>query len=332
MQLHFSAIRVDAVAMKAGEQMRHIALEVPADSSHAVIENLNEKSEYMLTVTAITEEFFEQLPEDHDWRRTRSISTNKPPPEDPWLPSSSMIAMTSGTEAPSDIRIIETSVNSVTIMWSAPVVFGSNRLQGTVVRWAEGKFTKLGNNEVNLAHHKSIVADANEALIDELHPGILYKIVVEAVISVKTAIDSDRKDPENEKKNRRTTHVMSKPIFVRTRAPCEAPIPYITGYTTNTIQLYWEKPLLYSIVGKDENDNAKYLKLSLEGYRLEINGKPHMRLVSSAQSCTLVKCRPGKTYRIVLVALTCTEDVKKERKRKVSIYECKCLSGVNRNR
>ena len=41
-----------------------------------------------------------------------------------------------------------------------------------------------------------------------------------------------------------------------------------------------------------------------------------MRLASNAQSCTLVKCKGGKRYKIVLVALTCTEEVKKERRRR----------------
>ena len=148
--------------------------------------------------------------------------------------------------------------------------------------------------------------------------GLLYKIVVEAVVSVKTTLDHTKRDLETEKNNRRTTHVMSKPLFVRTRAPCATPVPIIMGFTMNSILLAWEKPLLYSVVGKDDEGNPKYLKLALEGYRLEINGRPHMRLVSSAQTCTLVKCKPGKTYKIVLVALTCTEDVKKEKKRKVS--------------
>ena len=34
----------------------------------------------------------------------------------------------------------------------------------------------------------------------------------------------------------------------------------------------------------------------------------------------MVKCKPGKEYSIVLVALTCTEEVKRERRRKVFIY------------
>ena len=310
-------IRVDAMLMKSTDRQNHSSTEVKADATTAILENLCEKSEYMVTVTAITDEFFEQLPEGHDLRRTRALPLNKTLPDDSWLPSSSMIAMTSGTDPPSEVRIISTTVNSVTIMWSPPVVYGSNRLTGTVVRWAEGKFSRPSTND-SLAHHKSIVADCNEALIEDLAPGILYKIIVEAIVSVKAAIDYNRKDPDIEKQNRRTTHVLSKPIFVRTRAPCEQPKPIVSAYTSNTIQLSWEKPLLYSVIGKDDNGHPKYLKLALEGYRLEINGKPHMRLVSAAQSCTLVKCKPGKTYKIVLVALTCTDDVKKERKRRVS--------------
>ena len=72
------------------------------------------------------------------------------------------------------------------------------------------------------------MAEANEATIEDLHPGLLYKIVVEAVVSVKDAM-TNTKDPEVEKQNRRTTHVVSKPVFVRTRAPCEPPRPIVTG-------------------------------------------------------------------------------------------------------
>ena len=100
--------------------------------------------------------------------------------------------------------------------------------------------------------------------LENLHPGILYKLVVEAIVSVKTTLESKMRDPEYETLNRRTTHVMSKPVFVRTRAPCEPPRVLVTGYTQNTIQLYWERPLLYSVIGKDAHGNPQYLKLSLE--------------------------------------------------------------------
>ncbi len=45
---------------------------------------------------------------------------------------------------------------------------------------------------------------------------------------------TNTKDPEVEKQNRRTTHVLSSPVFVRTRAPCEPPVPIVTGTYVHT--------------------------------------------------------------------------------------------------
>jgi hypothetical protein len=307
---------VDAVPMHepAEGDPKHCCAETVPDAAGAIIDNLKEKTEYLITITAITEEFFDMLPSGHEMKTSRVLPKDQPPPESPWLPTASIIAMTSGTDGPTDIKVIKTTIDSVTLTWKNPVVHGSNRNQGIVVRWAE---CRLSGKLSNMAYHKNLKADCNEVTIDGLHPGILYKFCVEAIVSVKTTLQSGHHDPEFELKNRRTTHVMSKPIFVRTRAPCETPVPWVVSYTPNTCKMHWEKPLLYRIFGKDDDGNTKYLKLSLEGYRLEINGKPHMRLAPTAQSCTLIKCKPGKTYRIVLVALTCTEEVKRERKRKV---------------
>ena len=296
-------------------ERKHKAVEVVPDSVSATLEGLKEKTEYLITVTLVTEEYFEQLPEGSEIRSRRTLPTDAPPPEHTWLPSSSMVAMTSGSDAPIDIKVRSTSVNSVTLSWTPPVMYGSNRLQGTVVRWSDAKV----KGEEEMTHHKAITAECNEATIDDLYPGILYKVIIEAVVSIKTNIVGDSRDPETEKQNRRTTHVPAKPFYVRTCAPCEPPRPIVISYTTESMQLYWEKPLLYRLLGKDGSGYPKYLKMSLVGYRLEINGKPHMKLLPSAQSCTLIKCRPGKTYQIVLVALTCTEDVRRDRKRRVSV-------------
>ena len=100
-----SAIRVDAVAIKARERHNHSFVEVSADSRTAVVENLLEKTEYLLSVTAVTEEYFEQLPPGHDQKRDRQLPVIAAPPEDPWLPSSSVLASTSGTDAPYDLKV-----------------------------------------------------------------------------------------------------------------------------------------------------------------------------------------------------------------------------------
>lgn len=312
-------IRVDAVSLKSKKKRKHACIEVLPDNTTAIVDNLDDRTEYLVTVTTITEEYFDQLPHGHELKTKRVLPTSAPPKEDMWLPSSSVLATTSGTNPPTDLKIIRTNVDTVKVSWKPPIVYGSNRLQGTIVRWAKGKFSRnITRDDSPMAHHRSIVADCSEATIDGLIPGILYKIVVEAVVSVKTTLESSGNIPEYEKQNRRTVHVMSKPVFVRTRAPCDPPRPIITGYDSESIQLYWEKPLLRRVIGKDENDNPRCLKLSLEGYRLEVNGKPHVRLGSSSQSCNLVKCKPGKVYSIMLIALTCMEEVKKERRRRVS--------------
>ncbi len=315
-------MRVDAVAVKANDRHKHAFTEVVPDATSAVVENLSEKTEYLLTVTAITNEYFEQLPPGHELKGLRTLSQHKAPKDDMWLPSSSVIGMTSGTDPAADVSVVKSTANSVSLKWKPPVVYGSNRLQGTVVRWAESRLKQPFNEDSSMVSYKNVTAEHNEVTIVDLQPGVLYKFCVEAVVSVKTTLESDSNDPEYEKQNRRTTHVMSKPVLSRTRAPCEPPKPIITGYTTESIHLYWERPLLWFPLGRDNNNEPQYLKLSLEGYRLEINGKPHMRLSSSAQSCTLVKCKPGKTYNVVLIALTCTEEVKRDRKKMVSNLVC----------
>ena len=62
------------------------------------------------------------------------------------------------------------------------------RLQGTIVRWAEARH-KAAHQDVALAHHQSLTADSNEVTIEDLTPGVLYRIVVEAVVSVKSVLE-----------------------------------------------------------------------------------------------------------------------------------------------
>ena len=156
-------MRVDAVAMKPTERTKHVYVEVMPDATTAVINNLAERTEYRVTVTAVTEEYFEQLPAGHELRRARSLSKHSPPPDDTWLPHASIVVSTSGTIPPYDLRISKTSVNAVTLTWKPAQVFGTNRLQGHIVRWAEGKFTKGANkDETDLAHHKTVQTDSNK--------------------------------------------------------------------------------------------------------------------------------------------------------------------------
>jgi len=172
-----------------------------------------------------------------------------------------------------------------------------------------------GHDQV--ARHRTLPADCSSATVTDLEPGVTYKFMVEALTSVvHTSLDSAAGD-STMLEDCRTTSMLSKPIIARTRAPCEPPRPFVTGYTPTTVRIQWRRPLLEAATA--QSDAARrHIRLSLEGYRLDINGQPHMRLSAGTHECTLIKCRPGKTYSISLVALTCTENAKKARTKKVS--------------
>lgn len=166
-----------------------------------------------------------------------------------------------------------------------------------------------------VARHRTLAAESSSTTVTDLEPGVTYKFIIEAVTSVKTSLDLADGDDA-----RRTTTVLSKPIIARTRAPCEAPQPIVSGYTPTTVRLHWRRPLLEAVT-----DRQRHVRLALERYRLDINGQPHMRLSPATQECTLIKCRPGKTYSISLVAITCTENSKKTRSKKVYFTFCVLL-------
>jgi hypothetical protein len=291
------------------------------DVTETTIDGLCECTEHIVAITAITEEFFDQLPDRHELKKIRALPAEyKDIPASAWLPKSNIVAVTSGTDVPSRLQAAHLTMDSVTLKWKPARVYGSNRLLGQIVRWVEVRHAvSKRDDEVTLASHMNLNPNDNHVTIHNLEPGLQYRFVVEAVVSVKTTVDEEKDTIDSEKKNRRTANVPSQPVIARTRAPCEPPKVLLSGFTPNTIQLYWDKPLLYTILGRDVEDKPKLLKRCLEGYKLEINGKLHMRLGPTAQTCTLTKCKPGKTYNIVVTALTCTEEVKKERKRKVTV-------------
>ena len=56
-----------------------------------------------------------------------------------------------------------------------------------------------------------------------------------------------------------------------------------------------------------ENRVSAAVRQHLLGYRLDVNGTTHCHFTPNTLSCTLTQCEPGKTYNIVLVAMTTTD-------------------------
>ena len=97
------------------------------DRTNGVITGLSENTEYLITVTAITEEYFDQLPHGDPAKKSRVLPHSRLPEEHAWLPSSTIIVTTSGTEPPKGLRVQNSNIDSVTISWKPVVVSGSNR-------------------------------------------------------------------------------------------------------------------------------------------------------------------------------------------------------------
>ncbi|XP_067685414.1 uncharacterized protein [Haliotis asinina] len=310
------AMRIECVSLNANDP-HHVSVDTMPDAKMAVVDHLQEKTDYLVRIIAVTDEYFDRLPDKHKYKKHRSIpkETMISPDDSVWLPNSSILAKTAGTEPPTNIKVLQSSTTSLRLTWTPPLVYGSNKLQGQIVRWADVKKGRLKDEDLVVASHVNLLATEDSLTIEDLSPGAHYRIVIEAVVSIKTSLDPDKWDSGIEK-YRRTAHVMSKALMARTRAPIEPPRLLVSSYTQNTANLYWEKPPLMSVIGKDDDGRPIYLRRYLEGYKLEINGKLQCCLGPAAQSCTLTKCKPGKMYKVTLVALTCTEDAKKERKQK----------------
>lgn len=314
-------MRIECVSLNANDP-HHVSVDTMPDAKMAIVDHLLEKTDYLVRIVAVTDEYFDRLPDKHKYKKHRSIpkETMISPDDSVWLPNASILSKTAGTEPPTNIKVVQSSTTSLRLSWTPPLVYGSNKLQGQIVRWADVKKGRLKDEDLVVASHVNLLATEDSLTIDDLSPGAHYRIVIEAVVSIKTSLDPDKWDSGIEK-YRRTAHVMSRALMARTRAPIEPPRLLVSSYTQNTANLYWEKPLLMSVIGKDEDGRPIYLRRYLEGYKLEINGKLQCCLGPAAQSCTLTKCKPGKKYDVTLVALTCTEDAKKERKQKVKVFD-----------
>jgi hypothetical protein len=308
------AVRVDCHQLNV-EKPVHIFKELTADIKTCVVDNLSEKTNYRISVTAITEEYFinhkikelKQLP--------RLVLDNAP-----WLPSASVEAMTSGTDPATSLEWKPKADKSINIHWRLAKAYGTNRIVNQVLCHQE-----LDPNNVTWPAVRTPLPAAIKAhKLGNVRVGSRYKIWVETVVLIKVNIDAETMclvqfDMENEHadaefkvdhfkelKDSRCTSVVSEPLFLRIPAPCEAVTVHLAGYTSETIDIYWAKPSLHSSHRDPENtDQKQHLYRHLIGYRLEVNGIRQRSIAPNETICTLTKCRPANTYNVVIVALTC---------------------------
>jgi hypothetical protein len=280
---------------------KHFIKEFTPDLTECIIENLTEKTKYRVIVTAITEEYFAQ----HKIKQVKPL-LNEKLEQIPWLPSSYIDLITSGTEPASNLQIKITHDGKPNIVWKSAKTYGTNILVNQILCYND-----LASKE-GIANQIVLPQGATSCQINAMRIGSKYKVWIEAVVSIKLTLDAEYErngSHYNELRDRRTTHILSEPLVVRIPAPCEVPLLFLTGYSTTTIDLYWPKPSMYSqhVHPEDANDNY-ILYRHLLGYKIEVNGVTQKELSSKDNMCTLTNCKPLNAYNIILIARTCLVD------------------------
>jgi hypothetical protein len=118
-------------------------------------------------------------------------------------------------------------------------------------------------------------------------------------------INLDDEDDESNRKEIRLTTTETASVRFRTPGLSERPEIYLTGYTTTTIDLTWNKPNMFSVIDHPEKLSEQIkIHRRLLGYRVEINGRKYNTLNEDQYQCTLTECQAGEEYKVQLVAQT----------------------------
>ena len=112
-----------------------VSCDLPSDATTAVIRDLVEKTDYIVTVRAVTAVYFDMLPDGHAVKRARRLPANVLPTDDAWLPAAIAVVTTSGTDRAADLRVVSASPDSISLAWTPPRTYGFDQLQGIDIRW-----------------------------------------------------------------------------------------------------------------------------------------------------------------------------------------------------
>ncbi|CAF4237631.1 unnamed protein product [Rotaria socialis] len=282
-------LRVYCESISAKKNKHEVILDLTPDSTEFILPNLIERTHYNLTIYAITDEYLNEIHLHDISKLPNKLKSSY------WLTNKSLLFTTSGCEPASQILISSATVQSIQLQWALPKAYGSTKFLRQTLRW------KLQNEEIE----KSVELDSNT--IQATIPGILsfgqYKISLDSYFSIKINLE-DESDEASRKEIRLTTIEITS---VRFQLPglSEKPEVYLTGYTTNAIDLTWNKPNTFSIIDHPEklNENIK-IHRNLLGYRVEINGKKYNTLNKDQYQCTLTECLPGEEYKVQLIVQT----------------------------
>ncbi|CAF0920401.1 unnamed protein product [Adineta ricciae] len=280
------ALRVHCQPLSAGKHLKDMVFDITPDSTDFLLANLDERTEYQVTIYAITEEYLNEMNCSDMSQLPSQLQSSQ------WLTYQTLTFTTSGCEPASQLRIRNATIESIELEWTLPKAYGSTEYIGQILRW---KAEDSGRE-----HSLELDCHTTNAVI----PGILkiglYRISLDSIFHSRTNVD----DESNQKEIRLT---ISETTSVRYQIPGlrERPEVCLTGYTTTTIDLTWNKPNMFNQMNHPERlDEKVSMHRKLLGYRVEINGHKYNTLDEDQYQCTLTECRPGEDYTVRLVART----------------------------
>ena len=280
------ALRVHCQPLSAGKHLKDMVFDITPDSTDFLLANLDERTDYQVTIYAITEEYLNEM----NCSDISQLPSQLQPSQ--WLTYQTLTFTTSGCEPASQLRIRNSTIESIELEWALPKAYGSTEFIGQILRW---KAEDSGRE-----HSLELDCHTTNAVI----PGILqiglYRISLDSIFHSRTNVDD-----ESGRKEIRLT--ISETTSVRYQIPglSERPEICLTGYTTTTIYLTWNKPNMFNQMNHPGRlDETVSMHRKLLGYRVEINGQKYNTLDDDQYQCTLTECRPGEDYTVRLVART----------------------------
>jgi hypothetical protein len=282
-------LSVHCEPVSPGTQTKEIILDLTPDSTEFILSNLIEHTDYIVTIYAITDEYLNEI---HCRDVSRLPKKLKP---SLWLINKSLQFTTSGCEPASQIHIHGATIESIQLEWASPKAYGTTKFLRQILRWK----LERGGDE----HRIELDTNITQAIIPGILPLGFYKLSLDSLFSIKINLEDDNDETNRKQICLTTTETTS----VRYRIPglSERPEIYLTGYTTTTVDLTWNKPNMFSIIDHPEILNEQInIHRRLLGYRVEINGRKYNTLGEDQYQCTLTECQAGEEYKVQLVAQT----------------------------
>ena len=244
-----AAIRVN-VRRNDHEMCDGLTMQLSSDTRSFTFDSLSPKTEYAFV--------FEALQED-DLIVTHDVLTDS---------VAHFSAFTNGTDPPEKVKLVSRTPTSIVITWVHAVAYGMLIIQRYRVHCVINKqLRKRSRGRVVLSKDTGKVLDVDSetcrAEIRGLEPGVVYKIVVEAVAGNTDYSYDDDFESDGSGTSSVASSVLSKkppemqrlyfsqPFLVCTSAPPESPVLLVSGFNASQIHLSWRKPLVL-VPGKND--------------------------------------------------------------------------------